>query len=332
MMRETKRTPKAPGKSHRKGLSLVELFEMFPDNETAEKWFEEKFWPEERCCGHCGSTRTRKASHKSMPYWCTDCRSYFSVRTGTILANTRLPLRKWAIAIYLELTSLKGISSMKLHRDIKVSQPSAWYMLHRIREGWKPSDNNGNGNMAGPVEVDEAAFGGKAKNMHSKKRRELTGRGSKDKTVVAGIKDRASNRVVATVVPNTKSETMSRFIMEHVDPAETMVYTDGALTYTTLPNHEFVRHSVGEYVRGMAHTNGMESFWAVLKRAYTGTFHKLSPKHLDRYVRQFAGKHNLRQFDTLDQMSRVAVSLIGKRLPRVELIADNGLPSGARGS
>lgn len=333
-METAKRTHKAPGKSFRDGITLMQLFDMFPDEESAVQWFEQTYWPDERCCGHCGSTRTREVpNRKPMPYWCSDCRRYFSVRTGTVLQSSRLPLRKWVVAIYLELTSLKGVSSMKLHRDIGVSQPTAWYMLHRIREGWKPANNGGNGNgMKGPVEVDEAAFGGKSRNMHAKKRKKLTGRGSVDKTLVAGVKDRASNQVQATVVPDTKSETMSRFIMEHVDPAETMIYTDGAVTYTVLPNHESVRHSVGEYVRGQAHTNGMESFWAVLKRAYTGTFHKLSPKHLERYVRQFAGKHNLRRLNTLDQMRVVALGLIGKRLPRLQLVADNGLPSGARGS
>ena len=117
--------------------------------------------------------------------------------------------------------------------------------------------------------------------------------------------------------------------MEHVKLG-TKIYTDDALTYHTLPNHETVKHSVGEYVRGKAHTNGVESFWSMLKRAHTGVFHKISPKHLDRYVREFAGKHNLRQLDTLDQMRRVVRGLAGKRLMYQELIADNGLSSGAR--
>ena len=302
---------------------------MFPDEESATKWFEETLWPDERCCGKCGSTRTKKASHKTMPYWCTDGRHYFSVRTGTPLAKTNVPLRKWAIAIYLELTSLKGVSSMKLHRDIGVSQPTAWFILHRIREAWNRPNGNGNG-FSGPVEVDEAYMGGKRRNMSNAKRKELTGRGTVGKTAVAGIKDRKSNQVVARVVPNTKSETMCRFIMEYTDSDTVMVYTDDALTYNRLPNHETVKHSVGEYVRGKAHTNGVESFWSMLKRAHTGTFHKLSPKHLDRYVCQFAGKHNLRPFGTLDQMRLTVLSMAGKTLPYDVLTADNGLESGAR--
>ena len=127
---------KAPGKAHRKGLTLIQLMEMFPTEEAANKWFEKVLWNDNRCCGKCGSVRTTRAKHKYMPYWCTDCRSYFSIRTGTPLANSKVPLRKWAIAIYLCLTSLKSVASMKLSRDIGVSQPTAWFMLHRIREAW----------------------------------------------------------------------------------------------------------------------------------------------------------------------------------------------------
>ena len=147
---------------------------------------------------------------------------------------------------------------------------------------------------------------------------------------MAGIKDRTTNRVQAAVVPDTKSETLCRFIMEHADGPGTKIYTDDALTYHVLPNHETVKHSVGEYVRGKAHTNGVESFWSMLKRAHMGTFHKLSPKHLDRYVREFAGKHNLRALDTLAQMKAVVRRLAGKSLPYRALTADNGLSSGAR--
>ena len=119
-------THKAPGKAHREGISLIQLMEMFPDEATATAWFEAQVWPEGRCCGHCGSLHTSETPNaKPMPYWCTSCRSYFSVRTGTAIERSKIPLRKWVIAIYLEMTSLKGVSSTKLHRDIGVSQKSA---------------------------------------------------------------------------------------------------------------------------------------------------------------------------------------------------------------
>ena len=329
-MRNTKKRPKAAGKSYREGITVIQLLEMFPDEETATEWFESTLWDGERCCGHCGSVNTHEVpNRKPMPYRCRDCRKYFSVRTGTPLAHSNVKLRKWAVAIYLEITSLKSVSSLKLARDIGVRQPTAWFMLHRIREAWTRSGNGNGTPFSGPVEVDEAYMGGKRRNMSNAKRKQLTGRGPVGKTAVAGIKDRDSNRVEAKVVRNTKSETMSRFIMEHVKPG-TKVYTDDALTYHALPNHETVKHGVGECVRGKAHTNGVESFWSLLKRAHTGVFHKISPKHLDRYVREFAGKHNLREFGTLDQMRSVVRSLAGKTLPYRELTADNGLSSGAR--
>ena len=327
MMRNAKNKRKAPGKNFRKGISLIELAEMFPTEESAVKWMETAAWGDERCCGHCGSVNTYETKNrKPQPYRCRDCKRYFSVRTGTPMECSPLPIKKWVYAIYLDVTSLKGVSSMKLHRDLGVTQKTAWFMQQRIREAFSAEGSM----FPGPVEVDEAAFGGKAKNMHAKRRKKLTGRGSVDKTVVAGIKDRKLNRVAARVVPDTTSETMSRFIMEHVDPDESMIYTDGAVTYTVLPNHESVRHSVGEYVRGQAHTNGIESFWAMLKRAYTGTFHKMSPKHLNRYVTEFCGRHNIRNLDTLRQMEHVVALMAGKRLTYRELIADNGLDSGAR--
>ena len=321
---------KAPGRSERDGLTLIELMDMFPSEPAATKWFEAQVWPTGRCCGKCGATNTSEVPNaKPMPYWCPDCRSYFSVRTGTALSHSRVPLRKWAIAIYLEITSLKSASSMKLHRDLGVSQPTAWFMLHRIRQAWA-NGGDGGPKYSGPVEVDETYFGGKRKNMSNTKRATLSGRGTVGKTAVVGAKDRATKRVAAKVVDRTDKPTLHGFVAAHADPDAT-IYTDDALVYETLPfEHEAVRHSVAEYVRDKAHTNGIESFWAMLKRAHAGMFHKMSPKHLDRYVQEFAGKHNLRDMDTAAQMAVVAAGLIGKRLMYRQLIADNGLPSGAR--
>jgi len=320
---------KAPGKAHREGITLVALLDMFPDEAAATRWFESIFWAGQRCCGKCGSTRTREATHEKMPYWCTDCRSYFSVRTGTPLSHSKVPLRKWAIAIYLEITSLKSVSSMKLHRDIGVTQATAWFMLHRIRQAWVASDS-GHGPYSGPIEVDETYMGGIRKNMSNAKRATLEGRGAVGKTAIVGVKDRDSNRVAAKVVRSTDAATLQGFVAKHATPGAT-VYSDEAAAYQGLPfPHEAVKHSVAEYVRGMAHTNGVESFWATLKRAHKGVFHKMSPKHLQRYVSEFAGKHNVRDQDTLAQMTALVAGMVGKRLMYRDLVADNGLPSGAR--
>ena len=271
---------KAPGKSHREGISIIELTEMFPNEASAVRWWESVRWPNGRFCGHCGSTETKAVPNaKPMPYWCKGCKSYFSVRTGSTIENSRLPLRKWAFAIYLYVTCLKGVSSMKLHRDLNVTQKTAWFMLHRLRDAWSDSSA---APFSGPVEADETYIGGKRKNMPKAKRKTLEGRGAVGKAVVVGAKDRETNQVAARTVESTDGPTLKGFVGEHAAPGA-KVFTDEASAYAGMPfEHESVNHGVGEYVRGMAHVNGMESFWSLLKRGYHGTYHHMSPKHLDR--------------------------------------------------
>ncbi len=243
---------KGPGKAHRAGVTLVQLMDMFPNEAAAVAWFEAAIWPDgERFCGHCGCFRTSEVPNaKPMPYWCSDCRKYFSVRTGTPMQNSRVPLRKWAIAIYLCLTSLKSVSSMKLHRDIGVTQATAWFMLHRIRQAWAIDDDD---QFDGPVEVDEAYFGGKRENMSLAKRRELAeagaGRGAVGKTAVVGIKDRDTNEVRAEVITDTTGETLQGFVREHAEEGAT-VYTDENRSYLGLKRdfeHDSVNHAANTW-------------------------------------------------------------------------------------
>ncbi len=325
---------KAPGKAHRKGLSLLEIADMFGDEGTAREWIESVRWPQGAYCPRCGSFNVQCGiKHTSQTHRCRDCpgKPMFTVRTGSVMAGTKMPYRVWAVGVYLLSVNIKGVSSMRLHRELKIGQKAAWFMLHRLRLAFEEEP----GQFAGPVEADETHMGGKRKNESNAKRKELAGagRGAVDMTPVVGAKDRASNKVRVKVAADTTGKTLQGFVRQHTAPGAT-VCTDEATAYIGLGrdfDHEAVNRSVGEYVRGMDSTNGMESFRALLKRGHQGIYHKVSPKHLERYVREFAGLHNARNADTIDQMSGVAAGMAGKRLRYRDLIADNGLASGARG-
>ena len=300
-----------------KQMSLFELQRRFPSEAAAIAWFENLIWSRTgRSCGHCGSVDTyRIQSRRPLPYRCRDCKRYFSVKTGTIMASSPLPVQKWVYAVYLDVTHPKGISSMQLHRDIGVCQKTAWFMLQRIRKVFAVRTGR---RYAGPVEVDETYIGGKERNKHWRKR--LGSNWPQGKTVVVGAKDRNTNRVSARVIPFRSKKELFGFINDHTD-SNTMINTDGASSYRGRKNHESVAHTRGEYVRGDVHTNGIESFWAILKRAYMGTWHYVSPKHLHRYLAEMTARHNMRGLDTMSQLERVAERMVGLRLTYEELIA-----------
>ncbi len=321
-----------PGKNYRKGLTLLQIADMFKDEEQSKQWITEQRWEGKPRCPYCGTTNVQcNPAHPRMDYRCRECynRPFFSVKTGTVMEASKISYRHWAIGIYLFLTNLKGISSMKLHRELGIGQKAAWFMLHRLRAAF---ELNSEEPFAGPVEVDETGFGGKRKNMSNEKRKELegTGRGMTGKAIVVGAKDRKTNKIKAQVVEDTKAETLQDFV-ETSTQETAQIYTDDSRSYIGLNRkHESVNHSLQEYVRDLAHTNGIESFWAMVKRAHKGTYHKFSKKHLGRYIIEFAGRHNVRELDTIHQMNNVVLNMDGKRLKYRHLIAKNGRSSGAR--
>ena len=304
----------APGKHFREGVSLVQAMKMFSTDEKAEQWFIDIRWPEGIICPYCAGTYiSPRLKHPTMPYRCNGCRKYFSVKTGTAMQGSKLGYQVWAMSVYILTVGLNGTSSMKLHRDMHVTQKTAWYLAHRIRLSWETKPTG----IPGPVEVDETYIGGRESNKHGRKKL-LDGRGYIGKEAVVGVKSRPDNTIHVSHVSTLGAIGLQREITHAAAPGAT-VYSDAHAGYLGLKAkgyaHESVKHNVNEYVRGQAHTNGVESFWAGLKRGYYGTYIQMSGKHLQRYVNEFAGRHNARPLNTLDQMARIVKGLEGKRLP-----------------
>lgn len=302
--------------------NVLGLLQAFPDEAACAAHLEFLRWPDGVACPLCeGSQKIRRRTDRPGVYICGECKKEFSIRKHTIYEESRLPLQKWFLAAFLMTTSRKGISSLQLSREIGTTQKTAWFVLGRLRKASEYASQRA-GTMPGPVEADETYIGGKNKNRHDRKK--VNGRGPVDKIGVAGVVSRTSGEALAMKIDHPDAATLVPFVEGTVEAGST-VYTDEAPAYRSLPtmfnrlHHETVNHSAGEYVRGKAHTNGVESFWAMLKRGYMGVFHDITYKHLDRYLAEFSHRWNMLGLTNAQRLDAILAAGIGGRLTYEEL-------------
>lgn len=304
-------------------ISTFQIFSMFPDAETARVYLEKRLWPNGPICPVCNSGE-RITTRKSGFYRCNACPEDFTVRTGTIFERSHIPLHKWVYAMYLMVTARKSISSLQLAKEIGITQKSAWFMMHRIREACGDDAFT----LSGDIEIDEAYIGGKEANKHERKKLRL-GRGTVGKTPVMGLRQRHGKTILLPVC-DTEARTLQAVIHARVEQGSTL-HTDETKSYLGMDGlffrHKTVNHSAGEYVKpdidGDVSTNGVESVWAVLKRGIYGTFHHISADHVGRYVNEFAfrlNEGNVRRHTT-QRLNSLVDGVAKKRLTYKRLVA-----------
>ncbi len=271
--------------------SIIEIVQVFKDEQTCIEYLEELRWGGIVVSPFDETSTVYKC--KGGKYRCRNTGKYFNVKTNTLFDNTKIPLQKWFIAIWLVTSHKKGISSLQLSKDIDVTQKTAWFMLQRIRKCFNIENDN---DLDNTVEVDETYVGGKNKNRHKDKKVENSqGRSAKDKTPVLGMVER-QGKLNARTVENVQAETLTSEIIKNVKETANL-YTDEWLGYKDISriyDHSIVKHNAKEYVNGKIYTNTIEGFWSLLKRGIVGIYHSLSKKHLQIYVDEFVFRYNTR--------------------------------------
>ena len=304
--------------------SLQEAILYFSNPDNCVDYLAVRRWPNGVICPGCGSDKVKfRANRRTWTCSKHHAKREFSVKVGTVMEDSAIPLDKWLTTAWLITNCKNGISSYEIAKDVKITQKSAWFMLHRIRLVMQ--DETLGSKLNGEVEVDETFIGGKARNMHLDKReRRITGTGGKDKTIVFGALERGG-KVRTMVVGDRKRATLQTCVKEHVE-AGSALYSDALKSYDGLAQeyaHQVIDHAE-KYVDGKIHTNGMDNFWSLLKRGIAGTYVSVEPFHLFRYLDEQMFRYNNRatkenKVTDADRFSKIVSKIVGKRLTFAEL-------------
>jgi len=296
--------------------SILQFQKHFSTDEKCRTYLEQQRWNGTPTCPHCGSLNVCRFETDKRTFKCREkvCRKKFTVTVGTIYENTKIPLTKWFLATYILSVHSKGISSLQLASWLDVTQKTAWFLNHRIREMLTEKAPE---LLSGVVEVDETYVGGSDKNRHKSKKK---GRGAK--TMVIGAIARGGSLKTKTI-PHTDIENVTQFISDSIDKGSNMV-TDESHAYNKVKhnyNHDTVNHRAKEYVRGSIHTNTIEGYWNILKKQINGIHHSVSPQHLQRYCNESAYRYNRRAL-AQDERFEDVIGNCEKRLTYQQLISN----------